>query len=284
MGMMHGRMGGRRVPAGGEPLLEPVYDAYAVNGRIAPRELAVKQGDRVKLRIANPSSATMYDLRLAGHTLVITHLDGRPVEPVQTDILRIGMGERYDVEFLADNPGFWLMSAYDRGRGEGQIRIPVKYKGARAPDPTPPSFHDRLRFAAYRDFRTESPQRESKSAPPDQFFPQMLSGGMHSPYWGINGQYYPEAETLSVRMGDRVRMGYWNHSVMPHPMHLHGHFFRLVNKELPADRWIYKDTVIVNPMERVEIEFVADNPGKWFHHCHNLYHMMAGMANVVEVR
>lgn len=69
--------------------------------------------------------------------------------------------------------------------------------------------------------------------------------------------------------------------MMPHPMHLHGHFFKVVNASLPETRWILKDTIIVDPMQRVEIEFLADNPGDWFHHCHNLYHMEAGMANVV---
>jgi FtsP/CotA-like multicopper oxidase with cupredoxin domain len=71
--------------------------------------------------------------------------------------------------------------------------------------------------------------------------------------------------------------------MMPHPMHLHGHFFKIVNRSIPPDRWIQKDTVIVNPMEGLEIDFIADNPGKWFHHCHNLYHMMAGMANILTV-
>lgn len=56
---------------------------------------------------------------------------------------------------------------------------------------------------------------------------------------------------------------------------------RVVNPSLPNHLWIQKDTIIVNHMERVEIEFLANNPGKWFHHCHNLYHMEAGMANVV---
>jgi len=108
-----------------------------------------------------------------------------------------------------------------------------------------------------------------------------LSGGMHSPFWTINGYVYPDAERLGVRAGERVRIGYWNHSMMPHPMHLHGHFFRVVNPSVPQDRWILKDTVIVDPMQRIDIEFLADNPGNWFHHCHNLYHMEAGMANVV---
>jgi FtsP/CotA-like multicopper oxidase with cupredoxin domain len=69
--------------------------------------------------------------------------------------------------------------------------------------------------------------------------------------------------------------------MMPHPMHLHGHFFRVANYALSRSLWIEKDTVIVNPMENVEIEFEANNPGNWIHHCHNLYHMEAGMADVV---
>jgi FtsP/CotA-like multicopper oxidase with cupredoxin domain len=66
-------------------------------------------------------------------------------------------------------------------------------------------------------------------------------------------------------------------------MHLHGHFFRLVNPRLRPEQWLRKDTVLVEPMQGVEIEFLADNPGRWFHHCHNLYHLMAGMANEVRV-
>jgi FtsP/CotA-like multicopper oxidase with cupredoxin domain len=70
--------------------------------------------------------------------------------------------------------------------------------------------------------------------------------------------------------------------MMPHPMHLHGHFYRIVNPGVPRDLWVLKDTVIVDPMRGMEIEFVADNKGDWFHHCHNLYHMVAGMANIVS--
>jgi FtsP/CotA-like multicopper oxidase with cupredoxin domain len=68
--------------------------------------LVGNQGEKVKLRLLNRSSATIYDLQLAGRAMTITHTDGRPVEPLETDILRIGMGERYDVEFVADKPGF----------------------------------------------------------------------------------------------------------------------------------------------------------------------------------
>jgi FtsP/CotA-like multicopper oxidase with cupredoxin domain len=282
--MHHGMMGRRRDFAPTEhPLLEPLYDGYAVNGRLYPEvePLIVKRGETIKLRLLNPSSATIYDLRLAGHSLAITHADGNPIQPIETDVVRIGMGERYDVEFVANNPGFWILAAAEQGFGEGRLRIPIIYKGIKTKTASEPRFHQGLRFASYWDFKSLYPSESSVSGNFGRFFQQTLSGGMHSPLWAINRQLYPDAEPLTVKTGDRVRIGYGNRSMMPHPMHLHGHFFRVVNPYLPPERWILKDTIIVNPMQRMEIEFFADNPGKWFHHCHNLYHMMAGMANVV---
>ena len=293
-GMMRGRMGGMMggrlqrdmgTDFSGAPLLEPYYDGYAVNGRVYPAvaPLAVKKGERVKLRLMNASSATIYYLQLAGHVLTITHTDGNPIQPIETDVLRIGMGERYDVMFTANNPGHWFLAAGEEGFGEGQLRVPIRYGGVQQKEPIMPDFQPGLRLAGYENFQALNPIVSRKSESP-KFFEQLLSGGMHSPFWSINNQLYPDADPLVVREGDRVRLGYWNHSMMPHPMHLHGHFFRVVNSSLPPDLWIFKDTLVVDPMRRMEVEFVADNPGRWFHHCHNLYHMEAGMANVVEYR
>ena len=278
-GMMRGRMG---FETGGGPLLEPVYDGYAVNGRIYPaiKTLEVKKGDRVKLRLMNVSSATIYYLQLAGHRLTITQADGNPIQPIETDVIRIGMGERYDVMFTADNPGYWLLAASEEGFGEGQLRIPIRYQGVRQKEPIMPGFHSGLRMASYENFQALNPVENGETDRP-RFYEQVLSGGMHSPFWSINNQLYPNADPLVVRKGEAVRLGYLNRSMMPHPMHLHGHFFRVVNPALPQNRWIQKDTLIVEPMQRVDVEFTADNPGRWFHHCHNLYHMEAGMANVV---
>jgi FtsP/CotA-like multicopper oxidase with cupredoxin domain len=93
--------------------------------------------------------------------------------------------------------------------------------------------------------------------------------------WSIDGQYYPDADPLNVQKGQRVRINMQNRSMMLHPMHLHGHFFRVGDA--------LKDTVIAEPhMGRASFEFVADNPGDWFFHCHNLYHLEAGMARVFE--
>ncbi|MBW2064475.1 MAG: multicopper oxidase family protein [Deltaproteobacteria bacterium] len=281
MGGMSGRRGGTTQGRG--PLLEPLYDAYAVNGKIYPEvtPVRVKAGDRIRLRMANPSSTTIYYLSLAGHSLTITHADGNPVMPTETDVLRIGMGERYDVEFVANNPGHWLLAAMERGFGEAQLRVPIIYKGVSRKTPEAPVFQRGQRLVSYWDLRSSFSPSSTSPEPASRIFDQILSGGMHSPFWTINGQVYPNAAPLRVNNGDRIRIRYWNRSMMPHPMHLHGHFFRVVNPPLPPDQWVLKDTVIVDPMQRMEIEFLADNPGRWFHHCHNLYHMMAGMANIV---
>ena len=111
-----------------------------------------------------------------------------------------------------------------------------------------------------------------------------LSGGMMgSPYWTINGNVYPDTRDLRIKPGERVRFEYSNHSMMPHPMHLHGHFFEVVGTGGRTGNRVKKDTVIVGVrMGRAVIEFVADNPGDWFHHCHNLYYLVGGMVNVVR--
>jgi FtsP/CotA-like multicopper oxidase with cupredoxin domain len=284
--MGHGMMGGMMHGGGafgyeGGPLLEPVYDGYAVNGRIYPwvSPLEVSRGERVKLRLLNPSSATIYYLALAGHSLTVTHLDGNPIRPLETDLLRIGMGERYDVLFTADNPGYWFLAAAEQGFGESRLRIPIRYRGIQQQEAVMPRFQDGLRLAVYADFQAPGPA--GTGGEENRFFGQTLSGGMHSPFWTINGRVYPDADPLFIRKGERVRLGYLNRSMMPHPMHLHGHFFKVVNPALPPELWISKDTLIVDRMQRMDVEFVAGNPGKWFHHCHNLYHMEAGMANVV---
>ncbi|MEW6418703.1 MAG: multicopper oxidase domain-containing protein [Nitrospirota bacterium] len=72
---------------------------------------------------------------------------------------------------------------------------------------------------------------------------------------------------------------------IPHPMHLHGHFFEVAGSGRSTGRRIKKDTLLIPAhMGSGVIEFIADNPGIWFHHCHNLYHMEAGMANLVKIR
>jgi FtsP/CotA-like multicopper oxidase with cupredoxin domain len=270
------------------PLQEPWYDAYTLNGRLlkASPPFKVKKGDRVRLRIVNPSSSTFYALRIAGHSLTITHADGRPVMPIKVDVLYVGMGERYDLELTADNPGRWpIYNLPDGSPSSGWQFGSLLYEGIRSQSYNSDN-PGNLQISDY-GLLEGLDEREIKPVigPVEKIFRMVLSGGMMgSPYWTINGRIYPESEDLTIRRGEKVRFEYYNRSMMPHPMHLHGHFFEILGSGRTTGVRAKKDTIIIPAgMGQGAVEFIADNPGVWFHHCHNLYHMGAGMANLVKI-
>src|SRR6202043_1117232 len=104
-----------------------------------------------------------------------------------------------------------------------------------------------------------------------------LAGAMAPYAWSLNGQYWPNVTPLMVATGQRVAIEMMNHSMMAHPMHLHGHAFQVVAINGAALAGAARDTVLVPSRGSVTIAFDADNPGRWAFHCHNLYHMMTGM-------
>lgn len=107
-----------------------------------------------------------------------------------------------------------------------------------------------------------------------------LDGDMERYVWFLNNKPLSESEAILVRKGEAVRLIMINRTMMHHPMHLHGHFFRVINgQEAFAP---LKHTVDVAPMSTTVIEFDANEFGDWFFHCHLLYHMKAGMARVVH--
>ena len=108
----------------------------------------------------------------------------------------------------------------------------------------------------------------------------VLNGDMNRYVWHINGRAINQDRLLYIEKGEVVRITFVNESMMHHPMHLHGHFFRVLN---PAgDKSPLKHTVDVAPHMTRVIEFYANEPGQWMLHCHNLYHMDSGMARVVR--
>ena len=206
------------------------------------------------------------------HLYDIQHEDGafdRARESLET-----AAGERYDVVVKARNPGRWFVQADALDGNEPPARAVVEYEstdGSITPQP-PSSSSNRLQ---YGDLRARS-SLEGVSGDPDRTFDLTLSRGRNQSYtWTIDGQAYPDADPLQIRPGEHVRIRMTNQSPVVHPMHLHGHFFQVGNA--------IKDTVIV-PGHRgqVTLDFHADNPGRWLFHCHNLYHLDAGMARVVE--
>ncbi len=105
-----------------------------------------------------------------------------------------------------------------------------------------------------------------------------LSGNMNRYVWSINNKVVSESDKILIKKGEIVRMVIHNGSMMRHPMHLHGHDFRVLNGQ--GDYSPMKNIIDIMPMETDTLEFAATESGDWFFHCHILYHMMAGMGRV----
>ncbi|AZI33865.1 copper oxidase [Kaistella carnis] len=105
-----------------------------------------------------------------------------------------------------------------------------------------------------------------------------LEGNMRNYLWTLDNKTVAESDKILIKKGEVVRITMYNNSMMRHPMHLHGHDFRVVNAK--GEYAPLKNVIDIAPMETVTIEFAANQDGDWFFHCHILYHMMSGMGRV----
>lgn len=252
------------------------YPHYLINGRTpgSPATLTAKPGQRVRIRIVNAGSDTAFRLALGGHRMTVTHSDGFPVEPVTTDALLIGMGERYDVVVTLGDGAFPLVASAEGKKGQGMAI--VRTAGGRrptGPDVQPAELEGRVVLST--DMKAATAVRLPKKKV-DRQLDVAMSGSMAPYRWTINGKTFPEAEPLMVKQGERVRLSFQNRSMMFHPMHVHGHTFALTSGGAR------KDTVIVRPMETIDVELEANNPGRWATHCHNIYHAESGMMTTLD--
>ncbi|MBB5279435.1 FtsP/CotA-like multicopper oxidase with cupredoxin domain [Pacificimonas flava] len=120
--------------------------------------------------------------------------------------------------------------------------------------------------------------------PPTREMEIHLTGNMERYMWSFDGQKFAAVSDSPIRFAhdERVRVKLVNDTMMAHPIHLHGHFFELVNGADAADQPL-KHTVIVQPGGSATFDLTANEPGDWAFHCHLLYHMHAGMFQVVSV-
>jgi Multicopper oxidase len=105
-----------------------------------------------------------------------------------------------------------------------------------------------------------------------------LTGNMSRYVWTMDNKSVSETDNILIKQGENVRIILYNNSMMRHPMHLHGHFFRVLNGQ--GDYAPLKHTLDIMPMETDTIEFAATESGNWFFHCHILYHMASGMGRI----
>lgn len=105
-----------------------------------------------------------------------------------------------------------------------------------------------------------------------------LTGNMNRYVWSLDNKVVSEADKILIKKGENVRLILYNNSMMRHPMHLHGHDFRVLNGQ--GDYAPLKNVIDIMPMETDTLEFNANMEGDWFFHCHILYHMMSGMGRI----
>ncbi len=261
---------------------EIAYPFYLVNGRppADPETFQAAPGERVRLRIINASSDTVYRVALGGHRLKVTHKDGIPTLPKETDAIIIGMGERYDFSTTVGDGAFPLVAMAEGKSGQAYAVLRTSASAAAPPpDVQPDELARGILWAPLLSGDDHVPRGQERAGDKaDRTITIQLGvrGGRY--VWTMNGKTFEEADPFVVSRDEVVRIIWQNMSHMPHPMHLHGHSFRL------TDGGSWHDTVLVGPMGAVAAQFVADNPGAWMMHCHNIFHAEAGMMATLGYR
>ena len=285
------------------------YDAFLANGEQQHR-LDAEPGERVLLRVINAGASSYFHLTSAAGPMTIVGSDGMRVRPVEVDRLLVGMAETYDVvitmpatpqtvEFRATAQDVSGYASVFLGQG----------KLLEASNPAPPNLYS-MNESVIAGIESVNPKRGADAASASRPFAPYallesvqpttlvhdaqdearvrtltlrLTGDMRRYLWGFDGKTLAEDAVIPVSAGEILRIELINDTMMHHPLHLHGHFFRLLNGK--GSHAPLKHTVDVPPMGKRVIEWVADEEAKdWFFHCHLLYHMDAGMARVFSYR
>ena len=325
---------------------------YLINGH-SPAENwtgLFRSGERVRLRIINAATQTIFNLRIPGLRMVVVSADGVNVRPVEVDELQIGNAETYDIivqpedraySFVAENidrSGMGVATLAPRAGMRAEIpplrerptltmmdmgmmmghgghaghdmagmgaasgapmrhnmrdKSKVDFKVGAGVDMIAPMPMDRSgdpgigldnvghKVLTYRDLVALKPNHDTR--PPTRRIDIHLTGNMERFMWSMDGQKLSEnPEPYRFARNERVRMRLINDTMMTHPMHIHGHFWQVVNGQ--GAHQPSKHTVRVLPGGYVDLDLTADAPGDWAFHCHLLYHMHAGMMRVVKVR
>ena len=174
---------------------------------------------------------------------------------------------------MADMPGMKMPSPKKSASADSMAAMPGMKPGAmNMDDPDRPN-------APYAQLRSVG-RTTLPAGRPVRDYTFRLQGDMIRYVWFLDGKTLTEADTINIRRGEIVRFRIINESMMHHPMHLHGHFFRVLNGA--GDYSPLKHTVDVPPMGEQTIEFNANEERDWLFHCHILYHAKVGMARVVH--
>ena len=234
--------------------------------------LAVQPGTEVRLRLVNTDSLPRR-YWLSGTEYAVAAVDGYDLKEAPALIggsLLLAGGGRYDLAFLMPEGPVVL-----DGLGQ-RVRLVL---GSGTPGNRPTEVRD-LDLARYGTPAEPAPSSYDRDFTLTIDRRLAFRGGRPGYHWSVNGGVYPRMPMLMVREGDNVRMTIVNRTTAHHPMHLHGH--RVLVQERNGRRvsgspW-QADSLNIAPGERYVVSFVADNPGIWMNHCHDLRHAADGFV------
>ena len=270
------------------------YDAFLANGKQSQVFDSYKPGEKVRLRIINSAASSYFHLGFGKQKMTVVSADGLNVNPVPVDEILIGIAETYDViveipkdksvEFRATSQDITGYTSTFFGSGEKELARDI-------PKPNPYG-HDHGGHGGMNMNEGENIVRlsyEMLESPVDTSLPSgaetveyeiQLRGDMRRYVWTFNNKILAESDFFMIKKGQNVRFKLVNNTMMHHPIHLHGHFFRVPT--LSDEFSPLKHTIDIKPMETRVIEFYASEEKDWLFHCHNLYHMEAGMTQIVR--
>ena len=269
-----------------------VGNTVTINGSV-PRPLEVRAGERIRLRLINVANARIFGLQFGEHRAAIIAIDGQPVTPHEASgPLVIGPGMRFDVILdMNGRPGSRapILDTFYKGLEYKLSDIvygpqPLRSKPLSTSIELPPN---------------PLPEPDLRGAERHEIvfgggaMSMMGGGGMggmmrgHGMGWTVNGVsatgHTPDA-MLAIPRGRTAVLALNNNTAWWHPIHLHGHSFRVVSRNGKLTRHReWQDTVLMAPQETAEVAFVADNPGDWMFHCHILEHQAGGMMATIRV-
>ena len=251
--------------------------AWGYNAQVPGPELRVSEGDQVRVTLRNeltvPTTIHWHGVNVPPAMDGPAGLNQAPVEP----------GGEFVYEFVATPAGTrWYHSHADPA-----LQVPIGLYGPLIIEPRAPlRSYDREYTFVLQEWDLELTPAVAAGTAPRGPKDQMMRGGeLGSDLFLINGHTHDAIPRVKLAEGERVLLRVINAGHLPHAVHLHGHSFKIVATDgnpVPEVAQLTKDTVLVGPAERYDLEFVGDNPGVWMLHCHMEHHMANGMMTLVQ--
>jgi FtsP/CotA-like multicopper oxidase with cupredoxin domain len=278
-----------------------VGNTVTINGKV-PDGFPVRGGERIRLRLINAANARVFGLTFTGHRPIVIAYDGQPVAPHELADARITLGPAMRIDLILDMPGkpgerFQVIDNFYRGLEyrfidlvygnevlrEKPLTTPVALAANTVPEPDMNSA-ERHEVTFNGGMMGGMMMRDRAGMGSMMNMMEMMHTGR---IWFINGVAvlgHVMEPMLTLKRDRTYVLTMNNETAWWHPMHLHGHAFRVISRNgIQTKLHEWRDTVLMSPREKVEVAFVADNPGDWMFHCHILEHQESGMMGVIRV-